>query len=162
MELQIPEGQIVLRFYSRTSFLSKLSSTSEAALKENWSDEADNTILNVFNKGRSSILKEICFALPFISVSLKTFFEFDRHFLGCIPAFLHNFLNWWTSFIASSSIHHTAHTIVHVCALKNSFCSKWELFLIFFCILLRYVLNFKSFRVQTKNQLLKFMTTWFL
>ena len=47
-------------------------------------------------------------------------------------------------------IHRTVHTIIHVYTLKNSFRSKFELFLIFFCTLLINVLSFK--RVQSSNQ----------
>ena len=38
------------------------------------------------------MLKSICFALPFTSISVKTFFEFDRDFVGYIASFLHNSL----------------------------------------------------------------------
>ena len=105
MVLQIPEDWLVFRYYSRNSVLLKVCLQTRELHKRK-TDLVKLTILfPMFSlKVDHPYLKSVCFALSFISISLQVFVEFDSHFLGCIPAFLHHSFNCWTSFFVSSSI----------------------------------------------------------
>lgn len=101
MALQTAKGRIALRFYSIIFLVLKLY-FQLGKLPYSKIDLIKLTITpHILKEGKSFMLKSICLVSP-LYLFLPKLLEFESNFLGCIPAFLRNSLNCWTSFIAFS------------------------------------------------------------